>query len=180
MSETRESFNHALKLIQDATTNPLRRAYLLQKLIREEKVSKKELARLINKSPSYISNYLRLLTLPEVIKDALLSGMITEGHCRALSFMEEQQEALRIFEDVVRHNYSVRETEREVGKARKYKREYGRVAENIRGMATGIAGKYNISVKVQRKRRHIFFTLAFPLGVVGFRQLKKMADRLLD
>jgi len=152
LSKQIKNLTHTLELIKDKKTNPLRRAYLIKQVIQKEQVTKQELAYLIKKSPSYISNYLRLLNLPEVIRDALLSGIITEGHCRTLSFLENKQEAIHVLEDIIRHNYSVRDTEREVNKLRTVKRQYGKVAEEIRNHINELALKYGIEMKINRRK----------------------------
>ena len=38
---------------------------------------------------AYVSNSLRLLTLPDALKDGLLSGLISEGHARALAAIDD-------------------------------------------------------------------------------------------
>ena len=178
MSKQIKTLSHTLELIKDKKTNPLRRAYLINQAIQKEQVTKQELAYLIKKSPSYISNYLRLLKLPEVIRDALLSGIITEGHCRTLSFLENQQEAIHILEDIIRHNYSVRDTEREVGKLRKVKRQYGKVAEEIKNHIDHLIQKYGVEMKISRRKKRLVWTLYFPIGAIGNNKFKKLTSKL--
>lgn len=174
-----EGLTHSLQLIKDKKTNPLRRAILISKITTENNLSKKELAYLINKSPSYISNHLRLVDLPEVIKEALLSGIISEGHARALTFVSERAEIIHLFEDIIRYNYSVREIEKKVDKIRQHKRHYGKVAEDLKKQTDQLSQKMNLPVKISRQRQQITLKIDFPLGIVGLRKLKNIFDRLL-
>jgi len=180
LSNQNSVFNHLLLQIKDKKTNPLKRAYLIEKSIKNNNLNKKELAYLINKSPSYISNYLRLTQLPEVIKDALLSEIITEGHARALTFISNRKEVLQVFEDIIRHGYSVRETEKKVDKIRQDKRHYGKVDVELKKKAGDVSQKWGLVVKISRQRRQIGLKIYFPLGAVGLDKLKKIFRRLLS
>ena len=179
MSNQQSELTHSLELIKDKRTNPLKRAYLITKLTTDN-LNKKELAYLINKSPSYISNYLRLTQLPEVIKDALLSGIISEGHARALTFLSDRKEIIHLFEDIIRHNYSVRDTEKKVDKVREHKRHYGKVAEDLKTRVSQLQDKWTLPVRISRQRQQISLKIDFPLGVVGLRKLRHFFEKLLD
>lgn len=178
LSKISTSTKHLLTLITDKKTNPLRRASLIKKIIEEENVAKKDLAQMINKSPSFISNYLRLLQLPDVVKDALLSGIISEGHSRALSFLESRREMIEVFENIIRHNYSVRATEAVVNKLRKAKRAYGRVSLEIKQQVKILADKLEVKGEVQRRNNNILIKLYFPVSIVGFRKIRKLVEKL--
>jgi ParB family chromosome partitioning protein len=97
--------------VQREDLNPLDRAQAFLRLIEEFHLSNQEIARRIGKSPSYISNTLRLLSLPDAIKDGLLSGLIAEGHARALSSIEDAQMMVEGYKMILRENGSVRRAE---------------------------------------------------------------------
>lgn len=178
MSNTGSQISVFLQQIKDKQTNPLKRANLIAKLTKEKALSKKELAYLINKSPSYISNYLRLNQLPEVIKDALLSGIISEGHARALTFVNNKTETIHLFEDIIRHGYSVREIEKQVDKLRRTKRHYGKVAPDLNAAVITLKEKWHLNMKLSRQRQQLTLKIDFPLGVVGLRKLREFFKRL--
>lgn len=179
MSNSGLDLTRKLAEIKDKKTNPLVRATLIQELSLTKNLGKKEIAYLIGKSPSYISNYLRLISLPEVIKDALLSGILSEGHARALTFLEEKSEIIQIFEDIVRYSYSVRETERKVDQIRKTKRFYGKVADDLQSLVESLKTQWGIETNINRRKSQIVLRFSFPLGVVGMRKLKSFLARLL-
>src|SRR3972149_7690175 len=70
--------------VQREDLNPVERALAAKRLIDEFGISVTEVAKRVGKSLPYISNTIRLLTLPDAIKDALAAGGITEGHVRPL------------------------------------------------------------------------------------------------
>ena len=168
-----------LQELSNAHVNPLKRAQLMQEQISLGRVSKTDLARLIKKSPSFVSNHLRLLNLPTVVKDALLSKIISEGHARALSFLEERSEMLKLFEDTIRFNYSVRDVERKVNNLRQSKRAYGKVSAELEELRSAFQKKTNLNSTLHRKKSAYELTITFPEGVAGSRQLVKLLRELL-
>jgi ParB family transcriptional regulator, chromosome partitioning protein len=164
--------------VADRSTNPLERAKLMHELLSKHNVNKSALAQILKKSPSYVSNYLRLLKLPEVIQDAILSNIITEGHSRALSFLNDQSDIVYLFEEILRHGYSVRATEHLVDKLRSSKRTYGKVNVEIKDVVSEIAQTMGIPIRAQRKGKEIVITMNFPVGVVSLNKLKKIAHAL--
>ena len=79
-----------------------------KKLIKEFKYTQEQLADVIGKSRSHVTNILRLLTLPQKVKKYLNEGKITTGHARALLSAPEPFEAAN---EVIKKKLSVRQTE---------------------------------------------------------------------
>ncbi len=104
--------------VQRIDLNPLERAQAYKRLMEEFSLTNAEIAGRVSKSPSYISNTIRLLTLPDALKDALMSGATTEGHVRALSALEDPHLIIDTYKEVLKRNLSVRGTEELVRKMR--------------------------------------------------------------
>lgn len=104
--------------VQRVDLNPLERAQAYRRLMDEFNLTNSEIAQRVSKSPSYISNTIRLLTLPDALKDALMSGQTTEGHVRALSALEDPHLIIEAYKEVLKRNLSVRGTEELVRKVR--------------------------------------------------------------
>lgn len=104
--------------VQRVDLNPLERAQAYTRLMEEFNLTNAEIAERVSKSPSYISNTIRLLTLPDALKDALMSGATTEGHARALSGLEDPHLIINTYKEVLKSNLSVRGTEELVRKMR--------------------------------------------------------------
>jgi len=102
--------------IQREDLNPLEEADAYRQLIDDFNLSHNEIALQVGKSRVSVTNTLRLLNLPESIKQALLDGRITEGHARALlglPALEAQEAALQT---VIIRELNVRQTEELVRK----------------------------------------------------------------
>lgn len=77
-------------------------------------LSQAEIARAVGKSRVAVSNTLRLLKLPEEIKESLRTTEITPGHARALLGLKKREDMTRLWKTIVEEGMSVRETERVV------------------------------------------------------------------
>lgn len=106
--------------VQREDLNPIERALAYRRLIDEFGLGTNEVARKVGKSAPTVSNTIRLLSLPDAIKDALVAGVITEGHVRPLISLGDPNLMLDLFRRILRENSTVRQTEDE---ARKLKSE---------------------------------------------------------
>ncbi len=106
--------------VQREDLNPIERAQAYKRLIDEFGLGTNDVARKVGKSAPTISNTIRLLSLPDAIKDALVAGVITEGHVRPLISLGDANLMLDLFKRILRENSTVRQTEEE---ARKLKGE---------------------------------------------------------
>ena len=97
--------------VQRIDLNPLERAQAFKRLIDEFGLSTSEISVKIAKSAPYVSNTLRLLTVPDLLKDALASGATTEGHVRALASLEDPHLVVEAYKEVLSKNLSVRGAE---------------------------------------------------------------------
>lgn len=97
--------------VQRVDLNPLDRAKGFERLMNEFGLTTSEIAVRIGKSVAYVSNSLRLLSLPDALKDGLLSGLITEGHARALAAIDDPNLMIEAYKIVLRESGSVRRAE---------------------------------------------------------------------
>lgn len=100
-----------LKKTQDQDLNPIARAKIFRKLINKFGLTTGKLAKRLGKSPSYVSNTIRLLTLPEALQDALILGTISSGHARALAAISDQKKMILAYKQILRSDGSVRQAE---------------------------------------------------------------------
>lgn len=115
--------------VQRIDLSPLERARAFQRLNDEFNLSTAEIARRVGKSQAYVSNTLRLLTLPDAIKDGILSGLITEGHARALAAISDSRLMIEAYKIVLRESSSVRRAE---DLARRMKQQTQGIAPRIK------------------------------------------------
>jgi ParB family chromosome partitioning protein len=97
--------------VQREDLNPIERAQAYKRLIDDFNLSVTEVAKRVGKSLPYISNTIRLLTLPDAIKDALAAGVITEGHVRPLISIGDPKLMLQAFKKILVDGISVRGAE---------------------------------------------------------------------
>ncbi|GAB4158009.1 MAG: ParB/RepB/Spo0J family partition protein [Planctomycetaceae bacterium] len=93
-------------------------------------VTIEQLAKRLSMSRPAVNNFLRLLELPEAIKDSLRKGTITNGHARAVLSLEENDQ-LALIKRVERENLSVRKTEQAVKEILKARHEEQSGADHI-------------------------------------------------
>lgn len=97
--------------VQRTDLTALERAKAFQRLMTEFRLTNSEIAKRTGKSGSYVSNTVRLLSLPDAIKDGLLGGLITEGHARALAAIEDLRQMVDAYKTILKENGSVRRAE---------------------------------------------------------------------
>ncbi len=97
--------------VQRVDLNPLDRAKGFERLMNEFGLTTSEIAVRIGKSVAYVSNSLRLLSLPDALKDGLLSGLISEGHARALAAIDDSGLMIEAYKIILRESGSVRRAE---------------------------------------------------------------------
>ena len=97
--------------VQRVDLNALDRAKGFERLMNEFGLTTSEIAVRIGKSVAYVSNSIRLLSLPDALKDGLLSGLISEGHARALAAIDDQQLMVEAYKIILRESGSVRRAE---------------------------------------------------------------------
>jgi len=105
--------------VQRADLNVIELAEGYSRLIRDFSLSQEQVAERVGKDRATVANTIRLLKLPDPVRQSLVDGSITAGHARALLAVPPEH-VLSIFATVLRRGLSVRETERIcAGKARK-------------------------------------------------------------
>ncbi len=144
--------------VQREDLNPIERAQAFQRLIEEFGLPVSEIAKRVGKSESYVSNTMRLLALPDAIKDGIISGAITEGHARAIAGLGEVKLMVEAYKTILSDNLSVRGAEdlARRTKARVDKKPTLRVerihSDELDGMAKDLAQAVNGLVKITQSK----------------------------
>ena len=94
--------------IQREDLNAIEEADAYRQLIDTHGHGQDEVAKLVHKSRSHVANLLRLLDLPEFVRDALLRGDISMGHARAVATAEDPEALTR---EIIAKGMSVRQAE---------------------------------------------------------------------
>jgi ParB family chromosome partitioning protein len=88
--------------------SPLEEGEAYQKLIDDFSHTQEKIAEIVGKSRSYIANTLRLLSLPEKVKDLINKGDLSAGHARCLVGLENAES---LAEKIIKENLNVRQVE---------------------------------------------------------------------
>ncbi len=97
--------------IQREDLNAIEVALALKSLVTSCNLTQDEVAQKVGKNRSTVSNFLRLLKLPEEIQNSIIVGEISQGHARALINLPNQKQQLKVWEQVITRKLSVRQTE---------------------------------------------------------------------
>lgn len=97
--------------VQREDLNPIERGQAYKRLIDEFGITVGEIATRLGKSVPYVSNTIRLLALPDAIKDALSAGLVVEGQVRPLLALGDQKLMIEAFKILLRRGSSVRMAE---------------------------------------------------------------------
>lgn len=108
--------------IQREDLNPIEEAEAFRNLMEGFDLSQEEVARRVGKDRSTVANALRLLRLPEKVREDVIAARLTMGHARALLSLEAEEDILEARDQVVAKRLSVRETEALVKKVRSFGR----------------------------------------------------------
>jgi len=171
--------------VQRVDLNALDRAKGFERLMNEFGLTTSEIAVRIGKSVAYVSNSIRLLSLPDALKDGLLSGLISEGHARALAAIDDQSLMVEAYKIVLRESGSVRRAEelarrmksksdQSIDKSGSRKMYLRVVSAELDKMQEDLAESFNkdlldgqrkTKVNIVRSQRETKITFVFPGGL---------------
>lgn len=100
--------------LQREDLNPIEEALGFNRLITEFGLTQEQAAEKLSKSRPYITNALRLLKLPEEVLGLVYEKKLSAGHARALLGLENQEMQVKLADDIIEKQLSVRETENRV------------------------------------------------------------------
>ncbi len=173
--------------VQRVDLNPLERAQGFKRMMDEFALGTAEIAQRIGKSQAYVSNSLRLLTLPDALKDALLSGIVTEGHIRALAAIEDPNMMIEALRQILREGGSVRRAE-ELSREYKVKVEgvtpkhdFERVhSDEMNSMEKSLAEKLGAKIKIIQSMREAKIVIAVKGNVERTSEFLRKLNDLIE
>jgi ParB family chromosome partitioning protein len=108
----REAFEIALvENLQRADLNVIEEAEAYEVLLQDHSLTQEEIAKRVGKERSTVANALRLLKLPEEVRDAVRDGRLDMGHARALLGLDDPEAIRKAALRAIREQLSVRATE---------------------------------------------------------------------
>ena len=141
--------------IQRETLNPIEIALGFKRLMDECNLTLEEISKKTGKDKSTISNFVRLLKLPDVIQKSIIKNEITPGHARALINIENVDEQLALWKKIISEKYSVREVEKLARQKKKQNKQSPSVSlkndPNIESIVSDLRIKFGTNVKLLLK-----------------------------
>ncbi len=98
--------------MQREDLNPIEEAEGLNQMISSFGMTQEEVSKSVGKSRPYITNSLRLLKLPQEVRNMVSEGKLTTGHARAIAGIGDRERQIQLAEYVIKEELSVREVER--------------------------------------------------------------------
>lgn len=162
--------------------SPLEEAQAYRQLIEEFGLTQAAVAERVGRSRASVTNTLRLLNSPDEIREALVTGKITEGHARALLALPTALDQVAVLKDVIDKNLSVRQTEDLVRKWNSRSTPARRVARTDERQSWRHADRLQraLQTKVTVKRDSATGQGAITIHFFDDEQLSALLDRLAD
>jgi len=102
--------------LQREELNPIEIAHAYQNLIQKLRYTQLQIADKVGKDRTSVTNYLRLLKLPQEIQGELAENKISMGHARALLALKDPEQQKHLCRLIIQKNLSVREVEKIIGR----------------------------------------------------------------
>jgi len=142
--------------IQREDLNPIEEALAYKKLIETLGLTQETVAERVGRDRSYVTNYLRLLRLPEDIQQLVQTGRLSTGHARTLIGLDDVDVQRRLARRIIEQDLSVRATERIVrDRADDRPRQKANAAAepgdaNVRAAETKLRRQFGTQVRIVR------------------------------
>ena len=159
--------------IQREDLSPLEEAEGYQRLMVEFTHTQEDLAKVVGKSRSHVANMMRLLGLPQPVKDLLARRALTAGHARALL---NARDATLLAEEIVKRGLNVRQTERLVKRGGARRRRPAAAAKDADTLALERDLSLKLGLKVAIRHRGGRGELVLHYDKLG--QLDELVQRL--
>ena len=160
--------------IQRRDLNPLETANSYKRLVEEFGLSNEAIAEQVGKGVSTVANFLRLLKLPVVVKEAMAKGEITMSHAKIILSYKTKEEQVKAFKQIIKNDLSVTDLnemhKKSAAKANKEKPRDPVLASWEDKLTKNIGAK----VKIQKRGERGFIKINFH----SHSELKNILDRL--
>ena len=140
-----------LENIQRQDLNPLEEAKGYKRLIDEFSYDQDKVSKFMGKSRSYITNSLRLLTLPKEVIKLIEEQKLTAGHAKILVGLDN---AIFIANKILDKKFSVRQTENFVKQFKNKVKKHNSKDANIRDLENSLSQKIGLNVVIKNSSRN--------------------------
>lgn len=149
--EDNEQRNREISLIENIQRedlNPIEKARGIKMLIDEYDLTQQKVADILGKSRSSIANTVRILNLDERVIELALQGKLTEGHCKALMAIPDNEKQYQMALRMIESGDSVREAEKKMHVKKKMKKKDEKYEAIYRDIESSFRGFFGTKVKL--------------------------------
>jgi ParB family chromosome partitioning protein len=167
-----------LENLHRSDLNPLEEAAAYKQLLEDFGITQEQLADKLGRSRPQITNTLRLMKLPVMVQEKLVSGVLSSGHARALLSIENESQVIELANKVIKQGLSVRALEELIsvtkGKKPKATITPGSTGGALTELEERLAERLNtsVSIKLGKKRGQLVIDFA------NFADLKRLIDEI--
>lgn len=138
--------------LQREDLNPLDRGEAFNRLFTQFHYNHVQIGQKIGRSREYVSNSIRLLLLPDEIKQALRGGNLSEGHARALLMLNDKPEEQKtIFKETLIKKLTVREVEKFTRRAAMEKARLQNLDPRLLDVEKELSDKFGARVQIDKR-----------------------------
>jgi len=143
--------------LQRENLNAMEVAVAYQGLMDQFQLTQEELSMKVGKSRSHIANFLRLLSLPEEVKEYVSRGTLSMGHARALVGLKDPTTIKQLAQQCIDHEWSVRDLEDAVQQLDRKKQEKPKATGKKRDpyideVEENLRERYKTTVKIKANK----------------------------
>lgn len=160
--------------LQREELTAIEEAYAYEKLLELHSLTQEALAQRLGKGQSTVANKLRLLKLPDEVKEAIMDKKLSERHARALIPLKDEELQIAMYNEVIEHQLNVKQLEdkikglmnpepKEEQKKKRPKRKSVsrdvRIAVNTIKQSLSLVSKSGIDVKTEEEDFEDYYTI---------------------
>ena len=149
--------------LQRENLNAIEEAAGIEELIEVYGLTQEEVAKKVGKSRSAVANSLRLLNLPEKVKELLKEGFLSMGHARALLSLTDPVQMIAVSEKIIHEDFSVRQTESYIKylsaskKTKVLSKEEKEMIRYIKSLEESLSSELGTKIKIVNKKQILLF-----------------------
>lgn len=134
--------------IQREDLNPIDKAKGIKLLMNEYSLTQQEVAEILGKSRSSIANSVRILNLDERVIEFASQGKLTEGHCKALMSIEDNEKQYQMALNLIESGDTVRDAEKKMQNRKKTKKREVKYEPIFKDIENTFQGFFGTKVKL--------------------------------
>ena len=176
--ETQTAIIALIDNMQREDLNDIEEAEGMNRLIREFGLTQDQVAQSVGKSRSAVANTVRLLTLPEEVKEHVIDGTLPAGNARLLCGMEDSEEQIALAEEMIRKRMKTRMAEQfdsNYNKRGKNPKKHAELPSYIADIASQLEDKLQTKVTLRHAPKHGTIEISY----YGEDELDRIFDLLM-